>query len=106
MRRRQSWITLAGWEVALLDDKLQRLLKEIGVHKEAREELKYSDSECERLFYCLCYDQPKTREGWFSLKRKVLAFLRSDNPESEKQKLMQYTEMLAMVTSGYENMED
>lgn len=89
-----------------MDDKLQWLLRKVRAQEEAREELKYSDSECDQLFYCLCYEQPKTREGWFSLKRKVLAFLRSDNPESEKQKLMQYTEMLAMVTSGYENMED
>ncbi len=106
MRLWQLWIMLASWGVGMLDDKFQLLLGEVKNQKKIREELKHSNSEGDRLFYCLCYSQPKNKEGWFALKTKVSAFLKSDNPESEKQKLMQYTEMLAMITSGYESMED
>lgn len=89
-----------------MDEKLQWLLGEIKSQEEVEENLKQSSSEGDRLLYCLCFDQPKTKEGWFDLKRKVSVFLKSDNTKAEKEKLMQYTEMLAMITSGYESMDE
>lgn len=45
-------------------------------------------------------------EKWFDLKKRVSVFLKPDNTEAEKKKLIQYTEMPAMTTSGYESMDE
>lgn len=76
------------------------------IENEKNEECLLKDSKLlgDQLLYKLCYDNPKTREGWFKLHEDVLEFLKSDNSELQKLKLMQYTEMLAMVVNGYRSM--
>ncbi|MEG0814275.1 MAG: hypothetical protein RR225_10225 [Clostridium sp.] len=88
-----------------MGEKIQGLLKEIGSYNREEDRLKNSNFEVNQLFYALCYEKPKTKEEWFDLRNKVHAFLKSDNPESEKKRLMQYTEMLAMITSGFDHMD-
>ena len=88
-----------------MNDGLQNLLKEIDIYNNEKEKLKNRDSEGDQLLYRLCYNQPKTKEEWFELHEQVHDFLKKDKPENQKQSVMQYTEMLAMIISGYENME-
>lgn len=86
----------------MLADKIKKLLMEIEEQKKIENSLRDSTLPYEKLLYCLCYAQPKTKEGWIELQKDVHQFMKSDSPEDQKKKVMQYTEMLAMIISGYE----
>ncbi|MBS6644007.1 MAG: hypothetical protein KH366_10550 [Clostridiaceae bacterium] len=90
----------------LLADKVKGLLSKIENQKKAEISLKESTLPGDQLLYRLCYSPPKSREGWLELHEDVHKFLQSDSPENQKQNLMQYTEMLAMIISGYDNTQD
>lgn len=87
----------------MLADKIKELLLKIEDQKKVENALKNSDILGDQLLYRLCYNQPKTREGWFELHEEIHDFLMSSGPENQKQDLMQYTEMLAMIISGYDS---
>ncbi len=86
-----------------MNNGLQKLLQEIEIYNREKEKLRNSDLEGDQLFYRLCYSRLKTREEWFELHDAVYDLLKSDSPKFQKQSVIQYTEMLAMVISGYEN---
>lgn len=88
----------------MLADKVKGLMSKIENQKKAEISLRESTLPGDQLIYRLCYIPPKTREGWLKLHEDVHKFLQSDS--SENQKLMQYTEMLAMIISGYDNTQD
>lgn len=90
----------------MLADKVKGLMLKIEKQKKAEISLRESTLPGDQLIYRLCYIPPKTREGWLKLHEDVHKFLQSDSPENQKQKLMQYTEMLAMIISGYDNTQD
>ena len=87
----------------LLADKVKELLPKIKNQKKAEIRLRESTLPGDQLLYRLCYSPPQTKEGWLKLHEDVHKFLHSDGPENKKQSLMQYTEMLAMIISGYDN---
>lgn len=81
------------------------LLTFIEEDKKNREMLAQSDSDGDRLYYELIYNNPETEKEWRTLQHKVHEFLNGNAPKIEKDKLQQYTEMLAMVVSGYDYMK-
>lgn len=84
-------------------EELKKAMQESG---ELRKRLSNSDDVGDRLYYQLCYAAPRDIEGWMELYGQVHEYLRGENPDEKKKCLMQYTEMLVMITSGYERIED
>lgn len=84
---------------------LKRLLKFAEENKKNKEMLEISDYEGDKLYYALAYNNPQTELEWRVLQFRVHNFLNSSAPKAEKDKLLQYTEMIAMIISGYDYME-
>lgn len=81
---------------------LKRLLTFAEENKKYKEMLELSDCEGDKLYYALVYNNPQTEKEWRDLQFRVHVFLNSSAPKAEKDKLLQYTEMLAMIISGYD----
>ena len=81
-----------------MDDKDWEVLKKaMRESRELRMRLFESSDLGDRLYYQLCYSAPRDTEGWMKLYGQVHEYLKGDNPEERKSRLMQYTEMLAMM---------
>ena len=82
-----------NWEV------LKKAMRESG---ELKKRLSNSEDLGDQRYYQLCYDAPRDPEGWMKLYGQVHEYLKGDNPNEKKSRLMQYTEMLAMMKEGRE----
>lgn len=91
--------------VKMRSDGWKQLKEAMREDRERKARLEKSKSKGDQLYYCLLYDLPQTEAGWLGLYQEVHDFLDGNNPEEEKERLKQYTEMLAMITNGYESME-
>lgn len=91
--------------VNIRSDGWKQLKEVMREDRERKARLAKSKSEGDRLYFRLLYDLPQTEGDWLGLYQEVHEFLDGNNPEKEKDRLRQYTEMLAMITSGYESME-
>ena len=84
-----------------MDDKNWEVLKKaMRESRELRMRLSESSDLGDRLYYQLCYSARRDTEGWMKLYGQVHEYLKGDNPEEKKSRLMQYTEMLAMMKEG------
>ena len=76
-------------------------LKEImDDHVALRNRLSASKDTGDQLYYRLCFDTPKSGEEWVKLCDQVHEYLHGEYPDEKKSRLRQYTEMLAMIKRG------
>lgn len=85
-----------------VDKDWEELKKAMHDSGELRKRLSNSDDAGDQLYYQLCYAAPGDVKSWMKLYGQVHEYLKGDNPDEKKSRLMQYTEMLAMMKEGYE----
>lgn len=85
--------------------RMKKLKEVMNGYTELRNQLSCSKDMGDQLYYRLCFDVPKSNEEWMKLRDQVYEYLTGEHPEEKKNKLRQYTEMLAMMKNGYDEME-
>lgn len=83
---------------------MERLNKLLQVAKEHSSKYAVTEesSEAEKLRFELL-QRGLSKQECLELKEKVIEFLNSDAPESDKQMIMGYTESLSMICSAIKN---
>lgn len=82
-------------------EKLKEVMNE---YAELSNQLSCSKDMGDQMYYRLCFDPPKSDKEWMNLHDQVYEYLTGEHPEEKKNKLRQYTEMLAMMKNGYDKM--